>query len=230
VATSTAAGVLLIVSAVWFNVWFALLARRFDYPDILRRPPDEILDRFRAGGSPLILIWWAFMLSGWLLVISVVLVSQALGNQSPTASLIALVVGVLAGLVQVLGLLRWVYLVPALARAHGDAEASEATRDAVAVTFRAFHQYLGVGVGEHLGYLLTGAWTVLVGITVLGGDVVGHWIGWVALPIGGGLVVASAEFLGPNEERGWKPAGAAIPLLYIAWSMWLIALGLALLI
>jgi len=165
-----------------------------------------------------------------LLVVSVVLVSRALGNDSPTVSLVALVVGVLAGLVQALGLLRWVYLVPALARAHDEEDASDATRDAVAVTFRAFHQYLGVGVGEHLGYLLTGAWTVLVGIAVLGGDVVGAWIGWVALPIGGGLVVASAEFLGPNEERGWKPAGTAIPLLYIAWSLWLIALGLALII
>ena len=116
VATSTAAGGLLIVSAIWFNVWFAVLARRFDYPDILRRPTDEILARFRAGGSALILIWWAFTLSGGLLVVSVVLLSRALGADSPTASLLALVVGVLAGLVQVLGLLRWVYLVPALAR------------------------------------------------------------------------------------------------------------------
>ena len=41
--------------------------------------------------------------------------------------------------VQVLGLLRCVYLVPALAPAHA---------------FRASHQYLGVGVGEHLGDLL----------------------------------------------------------------------------
>jgi hypothetical protein len=230
VATSTSAGVLLIASAVWFNVWFTVLARRFDYPDILRQPTGEILDRFRAGGSSLVLIWWAFTVSGGLLVVSVVLLSRVLGEDSPTASLLALVVGVLAGLVQVLGLLRWVYLVPALARAHADPDASDATRDAVAVTFRAFHQYLGVGVGEHLGYLLTGAWTVLVGIAILGGDVVGAWVGWVALPIGAGLVVASVEFLGPNEERGWKLAGMAIPLLYVIWSLWLIVLGLALIV
>jgi hypothetical protein len=230
VATSTSAGVLLIASAVWFNVWFTVLARRFDYPDILRQPTDEILDRFRKGGSSLILIWWAFTVSGGLLVVSVVLVSRVLGGDSPTASLLALVVGVLAGLVQVLGLLRWVYLVPALARAHGDPDASDATRDAVAVTFRAFHQYLGVGVGEHLGYLLTGAWTVLVGIAVLGGDGVGAWVGWVAIPIGAGLVVASFEFLGPNEERGWKLAEMAVPLLYVTWSLWLVTLGLALIV
>ena len=66
------------------------------------------------------------------------------------------------------------------------------------------------------------------GIAIVDGDVVGAWAGWVALPIGAGLAVASAEFLGPNEERGWKTAGKAVPLLYVAWSAWLVALGLAL--
>jgi hypothetical protein len=42
------------------------------------------------------------------------------------------------------------------------------------------------------------------------------------------LAVGSAEFLGPNEERGWGLVGAAIPLLYIAWSLWLLAIGVAL--
>ncbi len=226
----TTAGVLLIVSAIWFNTWFTILAKRFDYPDILRRPTEEILVRFRAGGSTLILTWWAFMASGGLLAVSVVLLARVLGPDAPTAALFALVLGILAALVQVLGLLRWVYLVPSLARTYGDPASSEADRVAVAVTFRAFHQYLGVGVGEHLGYLLTGAWTIAVGIGVVTGDAVTAWLGWVALPIGAGLAVGSAEFLGPNEETGWKPAEKAIPLLYVAWSVWLVALGVALIV
>jgi hypothetical protein len=48
--------------------------------------------------------------------------------------------------------------------------------------------------------------------------------------IGVGLAVRSAEFLGPNEERGWALAGAAIPILYIAWSIWLLGLGIALIV
>jgi uncharacterized protein DUF4386 len=230
VTITTVAGALLIASAIWFNAWFAVLARRFDYPDILRRPTEEILARFRAGGSSLILTWWAFMASGGLMVASAVLLSLVLARGAPALSAIAVVVGVLAGLVQVLGLLRWVYLVPALARAYADRETSEATRAAVAVTFRAFHSYLGLGVGEHLGYLLTGAWTGSVGVAILRGDAVAAWLGWVALPIGLCLVVASAEFLGPNEERGWKLAGTAVPILYVAWSLWLLALGVVLIV
>lgn len=224
----TVTGVVLIAAPVWFNTWFTVLARRFDYPDILRRPTDEILERFREGGSSLILTWWAFMTSGGLLVASSVLVSVVLFAGAPAVSVVALVVGVLAGLMQVLGLLRWVYLVPSLARTYGDPASSDATRAAVAVTFRAFHHFFGVGVGEHLGYLLTGAWTIFVGIAVLRSGAVETWLGWLALPIGAGLVVASAEFLGPNEERGWELAGKTVPLLYVAWSLWLLAFGIAL--
>ena len=46
------AGASLIVAPLWFNATFALLGKRFEYPDILRRPANEILDRFRAGDCP----------------------------------------------------------------------------------------------------------------------------------------------------------------------------------
>jgi hypothetical membrane protein len=32
------------------------------------------------------------------------------------------------------------------------------------VVFESFHTYLGVAIGECLGYLFTGAWTVLVAV------------------------------------------------------------------
>ena len=56
-------------------------------------------------------------------------------------------------------------------------------------------------------------------IAVVSGTMTGAWFGWIAMPSGLGLVVASAEFLGPNEERGWKLAGAAVPVLYVLWSL-----------
>jgi hypothetical protein len=47
VSTQTLAGVGLIAMPIGFNVSFALLGVRFDYPDILRRPTGEVLERFR---------------------------------------------------------------------------------------------------------------------------------------------------------------------------------------
>ena len=222
-----AAGVVLIVAPLWFNTTFALLGKRFDYPDILRRPTAEILERFRAGGSSLILLWWTFMLSGLLLIAGAVLLGQVLGFGVIVP--VATTIGVLAGFVQMLGLLRWVYVVPGLARAYTDPSAGTEQQEVTAAVFRALHQFLGVGVGEHLGYLLTGIWSVLVGIAIVGdGTALPVWLGWPGIIIGAGIAVGSAEFLGPNEERGWALAGAAIPLLYIGWSLWLLAIGIAL--
>ena len=102
-----------------------------------------------------------------------------------------------------LGLLRWVFLVPSLARIHEDPEVSPAQREATLAIFRAFHQYLGVGVGEHLGYLLTGLWSILIGIAiVLGGTHSRYGSGSPGMLIGAGLMAGlSAQYIRPNEER-----------------------------
>jgi hypothetical protein len=223
-----AAGLVLIVAPLWFNATFALLGKRFGYPDILRRPTSEILERFEAGGASLIVLWWMFMLSGLLLIAGAVLLGQVLELEGIV--LLATTIGVLAGLVQMLGLLRWVYVVPALARAYTDPSLSAEQREVQAAVFRALHQYLGVGVGEHLGYLFTGLWSVLIGIGVIQGTALPTWLGWPGIVIGAGLVVSSAEFLGPNEERGLALVGAAIPIIYISWSIWLLAMGIALIV
>ena len=223
-----AAGAFLILAPLWFNATFALLGKRFDYPDILRRPATEILDRFRAGGSSLILLWWAFTLSGLLLIPAVVLLGQALGFTGIVP--LAVTVGVLAGLVQMLGLLRWVYLVPSLARMSADPGIESGQREVSIAVFRAMHQFLGVGVGEHLGYLLTGMWSVLMGVAVVGRALVPAWMGWAGIVVGVGLIIGSAEFLGRDEEDGWALAGAAIPILYIVWSLWLLGMGIALIV
>ncbi len=59
----TVTAILLIVVPIAFNLAFFELGRAFDYPDILRKEPDEILRRFDAGGAGLILRWEALLLS-----------------------------------------------------------------------------------------------------------------------------------------------------------------------
>jgi Domain of unknown function (DUF4386) len=228
VKVEIAAGVFLIVAPIWFNGTFLLLARRFDYPEILRRPADEILERFHAGGPSLIVLWWMFMLSGLLLIPAGVLLGQALGFTGVVP--LAVAIGVLAGFAQMLGLLRWVYLVPSLARMNADPALDRGQRVANIAVFQAMHQYLGVGIGEHLGYLFTGIWSILIGVAIVRGELIPSWMGWVGIVIGAGVTIGSVEFLGPNQERGWKLAGAAIPVLYVAWSLWLLALGIALIV
>jgi Domain of unknown function (DUF4386) len=98
--------------------------------------------------------------------------------------------------------LRWVYLVTSLARVNADPAVGSGQREATIAVFAAMHRYLGVGVGEHLGYVLTGLWSVLTGIAILGTELIPTWMGWIGIAVGAGLILGSAEFLGPNEEDG----------------------------
>lgn len=227
-----ATAVLLIVVPIAFNLAFFELGRAFDYPNILRQEPDQILRRFAAGGSGLILRWQALLLSALAMLPLVALLAVVLAAP-PALTVASLVVGSAAALVQALGLVRWPFAVPELARRYTSAEGAEgpdavATRQAIEVVFVILHRLLGVGIGEHLGYLLTGAWTLLVAWSILSAAVLPGWLGLVGIPIGIALLVGTLEFVGPNEREGWALAGTIVPIAYVAWSLWLIALGIGL--
>ena len=84
----------------------------------------------------------------------------------------------------------------------------DATRRTVEVVFATLHRLLGVGIGEHLGYLLTGLWTLLVaGLDRRDERPAGRGSAVVGLPIGLALLIGSLEFVGPNERDGWAVAG-----------------------
>jgi len=215
---------LLIAVPVLFNAAFFALQRSFDYPDILRRPTDEILRRFRDGGPALRRLWYVFALSAALFIPIPILVHGLFGSAAPWFLGVATVFGTLAGLVQVLGLLRWPFVVGGLADLYLAPDASPARRDAVSVVFEALHRYAGVAVGEHLGYLFTALWTVLLSLAIILTGVFGAWLGWAGLP------GAAMIFGGLFEEAGWKPAGPLTAIGYVLWSAWLIVLGVRILI
>ena len=224
-----AAAIFLITVPVAFNAAFFELGRAFDYPNILRKEPDEILRRFAAGGSGLILRWQALLVSALAMLPLVVLVAVAL-EPPPVLAAGSIAVGAAAALVQTLGLVRWPFAVPELARRYAAADGpdAEATRRTIEVVFATLHRLLGVGIGEHLGDLLTGLWTLLVAGSIASTDVLPVWLGLVGIPIGVALLVGSLEFVGRYEERGWPLAGTIVPIAYILWSLWLIGIGVAL--
>jgi hypothetical protein len=223
-----AAGALLVALPVAFNTFFVLLGRSFDYPDVLRHPVGEVLTRFHAGGLQLRLTWYGFMLTAVLFAPLAVVLGQVLARDDLTIVPVATTIGVLAAVVQFLGLARWPFLVPALARTYVNPDTTPASREATVVVFDSFNRYLGVGVGECLGYLLTGTWTVLVAIAMLQSSEFDAWLAWPGVAIGILLVVGSLEFVGPFDERGWKLAGTIVPIAYVAWSLWLIVAGVTL--
>src|SRR3954465_8089383 len=133
----TFTALLLIAVPIAFNLAFFELGRSFDYPDILRRDPDEILRRFAAGGAGLILRWEALLVRALLMLPLAALLAVVLAAP-PALTALAIVVGATAALVQGLGLVRWPFGVPELARryvAAPDGPAGDATRASVEIVF-----------------------------------------------------------------------------------------------
>jgi hypothetical protein len=233
-AHEVATAILLIAVPLAFNAGFFALGAAFDYPDILRREPDEILRRFHAGGAGLVLRWEALLVSALAMLPLVALLAVTLAAP-PGLTALAIVLGSAAALVQGLGLVRWPFAVPELARRYVAADdlppaEAAAARRSVETTFATLHRLLGVGIGEHLGYLFTGLWTLVASISILTTTVVASWLGWPGIVIAVALLIGTLEFVGRNEPEGWKPAGAIVPIAYVAWSIWLIAIGVALLL
>ncbi len=221
---ATVTGLLLILVPVAFNVTFFMLQKAFEYPDILRKTTDTILRRFQQGGGSLRRMWYAFTFSAVLFTPVPVLVQQLFQPDVPWYLPAGTTLGVLAGAVQFLGLIRWPFLVPTLAEMYTRPKASQATREAVEVVFQAFHRYVGVAIGEHLGYIFTSLWTILLCIAILQTGLVSPLFGWL------GILPALGVLAGVFEETGFKSAGAINAISYILWSLWLVALGIAVLL
>jgi hypothetical protein len=215
-------GILLIAVPLAFNALFFALQRSFSYPAILRKPTGEVLEKFAAGGARLRAIWYAFAFTALVFVPLPVLVQQ-LFREPPWYLGAATVIGVLAGVAQTMGLLRWSFLVPVLARAWTDKDATPAHKDATEVVFEAFHRFVGGGIGEHLGYLLTAAWTILICVAIIQTHLVSAWLA------GLGIVAAIGILIGVLEEANVKWAGLINAIAYVVWSIWLLAFGVRIL-
>lgn len=216
-------GMALCIIPICFNVSFAMLAQQFEYPDILRQPTDYVLAKFLAGGTKLILTWWVFMLSAVLFAPIAVSLASYLPHNNQWLNQLVILFGTLAALVQFLGLARWPFMIPHLARESAHADPTKAA--IIDVVFQSANRYLGVAIGEHLGYLFTGLWSITVGVLFLQGNGYGVALGVIGIVTGILLALCSLEFVGKHEKSGWHLAGQITPIVYVVWSIWLMAIG-----
>jgi hypothetical protein len=231
-ASARLTGMATIALAVGFNIPFAILGRTFHYPDILREPVAIVLDRFHSGGAGLVLTWYAFMLSAVLMVpVAAALATQlpALADR-PTARTLTLLSGSAAGLLQAIGLSRWVFAVPALARIQTDPIATDAVRAQAQTTFEMLNNWGGVAIGEHLGQILTVTFVLAVAAAQLVRksrlDMVAAATGLLAalmIAIGLGEGIALATSTDPGMLGLFTVIG------YMAFTVWLILTGSSLL-
>jgi hypothetical protein len=219
--TEKTIGALLILGGVLLFIPYSILSITFDYPVILRQETGAILTRFYEGGAALVWTWWAFAIVGLPLLGAFVLLGQKLENRLWFVRM-ATYLGVIGLMVQVVGLLRWTFVVPVLADRY--VNGNEMAREAVTVAFQVIHQYGGVVLGEHIGQLFTIAWTVLMSLAVQRLRLLPRWL------VGLGYVASGIYLLAQLELFHTVLPG--VPVLDLAgfvgstlWLVWLIVVG-----
>ena len=217
--------------AIAFNVPFSILGSIFDYPAILRQPSAVVLKRFHEAGSPLVLTWYGFMLCAILLVPFAVLLSKELPALATHASLskLAMISGALAGVLQAVGLSRWVFAVPMLASQHVNPNATVEIIATTELLFETLNLWGGVAIGEHLGQIFTCLFVAAVAWAQL--RATGKLPALTGL-VGFVSVLGIGIGLGEGISIGLQADGSAFSLAtvlgYLSFSMWLILTGIGL--
>jgi hypothetical protein len=220
-------GIAVISLVILLNVPYTLLIQTFEYDDILRQPVDSILTKFQAGGVRLILIWFVFGLSALLFIPVVILIHKAISRDDTPYLSIATTMGTFSGVLQSVGLMRWVFVVPILSNLYTDPTTSVETREVVSVIFQVIHQYAGVLIGEHLGQTLLTGWTIGVCIVMQRSPLFKPWVAKMGLIIVPLLLIGQSELL--STVIPTLPVWKSTALGFMLWEVWLLIVGIFLL-
>ncbi|WP_309640831.1 DUF4386 domain-containing protein [Flavobacterium sp.] len=216
-------GILLIVSSIALLIPYSILTIIFDYPNILRQDTAMVLQQFHEGGNTLIATWFAFAMTGIPLVPAYILIVQQFEKKT-TIIRTATTIGVIGLIVQMIGLLRWTFVVPVLADTFVNAT-DPATKAAAVVAFKTIHQFAGVLLGEHLGQLFTIAWTLMLSYSLAKLQFVPKSMAWFGYITSAIYLCAQAELFATVVPGFpvWEMAGFIGSTL---WLIWLIILGI----
>ena len=216
-------GWLLIAGAVGVFIPYTMLTMSFEYPDILRQDIGIILTKFHDGGSTLIFTWWAFAILGLPLLIAYIKIGQLLENRAGFIRW-ATTLGVISGIVQIIGLLRWVFVVPVIADNY-TTSTDPVIKEIAKGNFQTIHQFGGVLLGEHLGQLFTIAWSIMISIAFIKLKLFSKWVGWMGIISSVIYLVAQAELFATVIPGfpAWSMAGFVGSTL---WLIWLIITGI----
>jgi hypothetical protein len=208
--TARLAATTLITASALAIAGFTALGSVFEYPQILEEPTSDILALYREHQGAVVGWFLVLVISAAMLAPAGLLLGRLTGG---TLGRWIAATGVAAATVQVIGLQRWVTLVPGIS----DDALDPARRAEAEDRFEFLHTLLGKVVGETIGYALTAAFTVLV-VIALSRTILPVWLAWTGY--------ASAALIA---------TGIVIPVLgaasltnfagYVLWCLWLLGVG-----
>ena len=192
-----------------------MLASAFDFPDILRKSPDERFTLFQANQGTIVLAYYLMSVTSILQIYMAVAMYQ-ITQKGRMVDLFAVTSGVLSGIFQMLGFFRWVILIPMLSNAYNTQEIDSET---IFFLEKFANTYMGMTVGEHLGSLFTGLWLIALGIILVQNNAFDKRLAWLGLISGVALFIQSYESVNASALSFLGEISIALWALYVVWAL-----------
>ena len=219
------AGTVFVLASLLMITCFTLLGVLLGFPDILRAETGEVFQRLLESGAGARILYYGLMLSAVLLIFEAVLFQKVFDDgRGRVLPALGKYCGICAGLFFIFGFMRWVFLVPYLVETYTSVEPGGAAAATAAGLFRAFDIYLGLSMGEHMGFLFLSLMLGFFGMTIIRSRFVPAWLGWCAMVIGLGVLYGNTEVFGLPLAFDVNRMATKLSLV------WMITLGLFLLL
>ncbi|MCZ8343085.1 MAG: DUF4386 domain-containing protein [Leptospira sp.] len=219
------AGLSFFISALGIQIPYTYLIQNFRYPDILRESPAFILQEFAKGGEPLVYAWFFFAILGLPLFYGYSYLDSCFSEDRSPLRSIGFFLGCFALVVQWIGLMRWVFLVPILANLH--LSAPPENQWMIETAFQVQHILFGVILGEHIGQFFTVLWIWIYSYEMWSTRRFGSFLPWF------GAISGCIYLLGQSELLSLVTSLPEIPMTgflgSLGWLFWMMGIGYRLL-
>lgn len=207
-----ATALMILLHVVVLNAGFLMLMAVFNFPDVLRMPAETRLSLFMENQEVIVPVYYFLSLTGFSQMVIAVMLHHLFRDDRSLPGSLAVMFGILSGLFQLIGFIRWTILLPYLAGAETDRMAMAAFVEG------AFNRYAGMSIGEHLGFVAQALWTLLLGFVIMKRDILSKNIGRAGIIIGIASIPMSLEPLGGP----FAPMGTLTVPVMTLWTLWLI--------
>jgi Domain of unknown function (DUF4386) len=197
-----------------------ILGANFNFPDILRQPPANAFALFNENQTIIVFGYYIFLLSSLLFIpLTTVLQKVLFQTKSKTALHLFVGFGLATAIFQCIGFVRWIFVMPFLTESYFNNPESQKT---ITIIYEMLNRYAGMSIGEHLGFLVMGCWTICLGLILIKHPKFNKWIGFIGIIIGAWLILSIAEHFGGAISSIFADLNMIANTL---WNFWLIAIA-----
>ncbi len=192
------AAIFLLIEVILIFAPLIILGAAINWPASLDEPASVNLPLILEQYGPMMTGYSVYLVYSLLFWPMAYLTGRAIvmGDDSNVLFCVATGFALLSVLARALGIVRWLFAMPILARLYTGPESSEETRAGISMVYEMLNAYAG-GVGELLGVSLFAAiWLVLIGILILRSSVWPHWLGYFGLVVAASLLLNLLEMFG----------------------------------